>query len=78
MMTRTLVAVIGCGAALFANITCGYNLAHADTDPICQQSQSFGLGPGQIAENMHSGNPTAPLFRLRGRVLNTIGGCPQP
>ncbi len=56
------------------------SITHADntTDTICQQSTNFGLSPGQIADNLHSGQPSMPEFRQRGTVLNTLGDCDQP
>lgn len=58
----------------------GAPIAHADntTDTVCQQSTQFGLSPGQIADNLHSGQPNMPAFRQRGDVLNTLGDCPSP
>lgn len=54
-------------------------ITHADntTDTICQQSQDFGLSPDQIAQNLHNGNPTLPLFRARGDVITHLGDCDQ-
>ncbi|MGO9071797.1 hypothetical protein [Mycobacterium sp.] len=54
----------------------GTGTAHADiNDQVCQQSTQFGLSPGQIADNIHSGQPNMPEFRQRGTVLNDLGTC---
>jgi hypothetical protein len=69
-MIKVLAIVITGAALSFAP------MAHADPDPICQQSTQFGLSPGQIADNLHSGQPNMPEFRQRGTVINHLGECP--
>jgi hypothetical protein len=62
--------------AALAFILLSAPIAHADN--ICQQSQDFGLSPDQIAKNLRDGDPTLPLFRARGKVLNRLGACDPP
>jgi hypothetical protein len=70
MRTITAIALVTVAVAFPA-------VALADPDPICQQSTQFGLSPGQIADNLHSGQPNMSLFRQRGQVLNDLGNCPE-
>jgi hypothetical protein len=66
--------------AAIAALVSGTGVAHADSinDQVCLQSNTFGLSPGQIADNLHSGQPNMPEFRQRGDVLNDLGTCDQP
>jgi hypothetical protein len=43
---------------------------------VCQQL-SLGQPPSQIAEELHNGNPTIPLYIARGKVWEAImTDCP--
>jgi len=66
-------------ALLTVFIIAAIPLAHADDNVnnlICQEMR-VGLSPDQIAQSVHSGDPTMPPFIARGKVPNQLGDCDE-